>query len=234
MNILQQKVSFIFVVLSTVTALLFFEGTQGQYAISFAPTPQTPQNPGSQFPPPTSPPSSETQSETTSTQGTDLSELIYENTTAGVKVSYPLDWKYFGSYHDEFLDSIASFQGPVDKHGRPGIQIVSRSLEGDKNVAEYANTFFKNEEKNVEGYKIEQIITDGVTLSGKPAYKAVVTYNICIAEDCGGEEKRGKMLEVGTVNDNGKLIAINYDSYESEYPKYLGIAERMIDSLELR
>lgn len=157
--------------------------------------------------------------------------LTFENASAGIKVVYPSDWKSFGSYHDEQIDIIASFEAPNDRHGRPGVQIISKSLEGHDNLKDYANTYFKDVEKNVKGYKVEEIKTDGVTLSGKPGYEAMISYNICIAQDCGGEEKRGKHLQVGTVNDRGQIIEIVFDSYESEYTKYLPVAEKMIDSL---
>ena len=149
-----------------------------------------------------------------------------------MKIQYPFDWTNYGSYGNDF---IATFQGPIDKHGSPAVQILSKNI-GDniKTAKEYADTFFKNEEKTVDGYKIIEIQTDGVTLSGRPAYRAVVTYNICIENCAAGEEKRGKMLEIGILDDNGKVIAINYDAYESDYPKYLPIAQKMIDSFKLR
>lgn len=203
--------------------------------MSFAPTEGPTENPPSQSVPSTPQTNSETESQLTSAQTDNSStDLIYENATVGVKLSYPSDWTNHGSFEDEFISIIAAFQGSVDKHGLPVVHILSKSNDEDKTAKDYANEFFKNEEKNVEGYNIVEIQTDGITIGGKPAYKAVVTYNICIAEDCAGEEKRGKMLEVGTVNDNGKIIAINYDAYESDYPKYLPIAQKMIDSLEVK
>ena len=60
----------------------------------------------------------------------------------------------------------------------------------------------------------------------------------CISDANFGVEKfaysRGKMLEVGIMNDDGRIIAINYEAYESDYDKYLHIAQKMIDSLELK
>jgi hypothetical protein len=157
-------------------------------------------------------------------------DSTYENASAQVKIEYPSDWTNYGSYGNYF---IATFQGPVDKNGRPAVQILSKNIDDNiKTAKEYADTFFKNEEKTVEGYKIIAIQTDGVTLSGKPAYRAVITYNKCI-ENCAGKEKRAKMLEIGTIDDSGKIIAINYDAYESDFSRYLPIAQKMIDSFKL-
>jgi len=152
-------------------------------------------------------------------------------------MSYPPDWINYGSYYDEFIDTIATFQAENDTLGRPALLILSKSTNLDGEVAktakDYAYTFFTDQEKFIDGYKVIELETEGITMDGRPAYRQVASYNICV-EDCGDEEKRGKMLEVGIMNDDGRIIAINYDVYESDYDKYLSIAQKMIDSLELK
>ena len=235
MDMYKEKLNLIFVVPLLVTAFLYFEWAQNQYAMSFIPSQSTEQNVSSQSLPATPAPNSVEAFPANPTAKNDSSgELIYENTSAGVKLIYPSDWMNSGSYHDKFLNLIASFHGTVDKHGLPVIQILSKASHGAKTVEEYANTVFKNEGKNVKGYEIVELETEGITINGKPAYKAVVIYNTCVVQYCSGEEKRGKMLELGTISEKGEVIAIIYDAYESDYPRYLPIAQKMIDSLEVR
>jgi eukaryotic-like serine/threonine-protein kinase len=141
--------------------------------------------------------------------------IIYDNPTFGIRIQYPSDW---GRLDLSFLQHSADidFYPLNDTSLAKNVKIQVNNLPSrNMTLEEYTNSQINLLEENL-------LESSAATLAGIPGYKIVFT-NI----------EGLKTMQVWTIKDD-KAYIITYVAQEEDYEKELQIAQKMIDSFEIK
>jgi eukaryotic-like serine/threonine-protein kinase len=159
--------------------------------------------------------SSTDQQITTTLAQTSDKMIIYDNPTFGIRIQYPSDW---GRLDLSFLQHSADidFYPLNDTSLAKNVKIQVNNLPSrNMTLEEYTNSQINLLEENL-------LESSAATLAGIPGYKIVFT-NI----------EGLKTMQVWTIKDD-KAYIITYVAQEEDYEKELQIAQKMIDSFEIK
>ena len=159
--------------------------------------------------------SSTDQQITTTLAQTSDKMIIYDNPTFGIRIQYPADW---GRLDLSFLQHSADidFYPLNDTSLAKNLKIQVKNLPfHNMTLEEYTNSQINLLEENL-------LESSAATLAGIPGYKIVFT-NI----------EGLKTMQVWTIKDD-KAYIITYVAQEEDYEKELQIAQKMIDSFEIK
>jgi serine/threonine-protein kinase len=140
---------------------------------------------------------------------------IYENPTYGIQIQYPSDW---GRLDLSFLQDSAD----IDFYPLSDTSLAKNVKLQVKNLPFHNMTL--KEYTNSQINPTEEILLESstTTLADIPGYKIVFT-NI----------EGLKTMQVWTIKDD-KAYIITYVAQEEDYEKDLQIAQKMIDSFEIK
>src|SRR5919107_1919212 len=141
--------------------------------------------------------------------------IIYDNPTFGIRIQYPSDW---GRLDLSFLEHSVDidFYPLADTSQAENLKVQVMNLPfHNMTLEEYTNTQINIPEENL-------LESSATTLAGIPGYKIVFT-NI----------EGLKTMQVWTIKDD-KAYIITYIAQEEDYEKELQIAQKMIDSFEIK
>jgi eukaryotic-like serine/threonine-protein kinase len=159
--------------------------------------------------------SSTDQQITTTLAQTSDKMIIYDNPTFGIRIQYPSDW---GRLDLSFLQDSADidFYPLNDTSLAKNLKVQVKNLPfHNMTLEEYTNSQINLLEENL-------LESSAATLAGIPGYKIVFT-NI----------EGLKTMQVWTIKDD-KAYIITYVAQEEDYEKELQIAQKMIDSFEIK
>ena len=159
--------------------------------------------------------SSTDQQITTTLAQTSDKMIIYDNPTFGIRIQYPSDW---GRLDLSFLQHSADidFYPLNDTSLAKNVKVQVNNLPSrNMTLEEYTNSQINLLEENL-------LESSAATLAGIPGYKIVFT-NI----------EGLKTMQVWTIKDD-KAYIITYVAQEEDYEKDLQIAQKMIDSFEIK
>jgi eukaryotic-like serine/threonine-protein kinase len=159
--------------------------------------------------------SSTDQQITTTLAQTSDKMIIYDNPTFGIRIQYPSDW---GRLDLSFLQHSADidFYPLNDTSLAKNVKVQVNNLPSrNMTLEEYTNSQINLLEENL-------LESSAATLAGIPGYKIVFT-NI----------EGLKTMQVWTIKDD-KAYIITYVAQEEDYEKELQIAQKMIDSFEIK
>jgi serine/threonine-protein kinase len=141
--------------------------------------------------------------------------IIYDNPTFGIRIQYPSDWGRLDLSFQQHSADI-DFYPLADTSLAKNLKIQVKNLPfHNMTLEEYTNTQINLLEENL----LESSTT---TLADIPGYKIVFT-NI----------EGLKTMQVWTIKDD-KAYIITYVAQEEDYEKDLQIAQKMIDSFEIK
>ncbi len=159
--------------------------------------------------------SSTDQQVTTTLAQTSEKMIIYDNPAFGIRIQYPSDW---GRLDLSFLQDSADidFYPLNDTSLAKNLKVQVKNLPfHNMTLEEYTNSQINLLEENL-------LESSAATLAGIPGYKIVFT-NI----------EGLKTMQVWTIKDD-KAYIITYVAQEEDYKKELQIAQKMIDSFEIK
>ena len=159
--------------------------------------------------------SSTDQQVTTTLAQTSEKMIIYDNPGFGIRIQYPSDW---GRLDLSFLQDSADidFYPLNDTSLAKNLKVQVKNLPfHNMTLEEYTNSQINLLEENL-------LESSAATLAGIPGYKIVFT-NI----------EGLKTMQVWTIKDD-KAYIITYVAQEEDYEKELQIAQKMIDSFEIK
>jgi hypothetical protein len=176
----------------------------------------------------------------------------YVNTTYGIKIQYPPDWKLveYGNTNYHMLNVVAEFLLPEqNSYYDPNIPASHNSLR--LSVENYSNfedaqqnniiinssnsvTSIDNQLQNIGNNRIGSIgiscpgfdltsYNRNATLAGSSAYQIALDYTYL--------DDNKKATEIWTIKDN-RVYIINYVANEDVYDRYVPVVQSMIDSFE--
>ena len=141
--------------------------------------------------------------------------VTYDNPTFGVRIQYPSDW---GRLDLSFLQHSADidFYPLADTSLAKNVKIQVNNLPSrNMTLEEYTNSQINPLEERL-------LESNTTTLAGIPGYEIVFT------------SLQGlKTMQVWTIKDD-KAYIITYVAQEEDYEKDLQIAQKMIDSFEIK
>lgn len=156
-----------------------------------------------------------TSRQTTIAQTDQTNFTTYENPTFGIRIQYPSDW---GRLDLSFLQDSADidFYPLSDTSLAKNVKIQVNNLPSrNMTLEEYTNSQINPLEEKL-------LKSNTTTLAGIPGYEIVFT------------SLQGlKTMQVWTVKDD-KAYIITYVAQEEDYEKDLQIAQKMIDSFEIK
>lgn len=169
--------------------------------------------------------------------------ISYINSTHGIKIQYPSDWKLIergnNGYH--MLNVIVEILQPnQNNYYNPNISASHNSIR--LSIEDYSkfedtqdNNTIDNQLQNIgnnrlgsigiscPGFDLNSYIRNA-TLGGSPAYQIDFDYSYL--------ENNKKATEIWTVKDN-KVYIINYVANEKVYDTTLPLVQKMIESFEI-
>jgi hypothetical protein len=147
--------------------------------------------------------------------------LRYNNSTAGISIKYPKDWKV---NETPLVDEVVRFEAP-GLSSKLNVAKVNQSRWGSSATPESVTPGIIEglKQANKEFTLLENNTT---TFAGMPAHKIVFTFR-------GTTGTITKALEVYTIK-NGSLYAVIAQSTADKYEGYIGIDQQMIDSFEIK
>jgi Probable lipoprotein LpqN len=149
--------------------------------------------------------------------------ITYENSTEGIRISYPSEWRLQESRLADPTLLIAAKFYPSGDNNSP-FTIAIRNLTGNVSVDTYANDTIN---RYIEGLNefTQSYFRTNTTLSGYDAYVIEGTYIDEVSV-------KNRLREVGTILNNTAYI-LQFSSAEHKFPRYLGALEHMIDSFQI-
>ena len=166
----------------------------------------------------------------TATPATTSNFLTYENSTHGLKISYPANWTYYGTAENSGFIDIVIFEAPLEGRtdSSSALFMVSRdTLPSDRSTSlkEYADSIINQYKQSIPDFNVIESSTEGsIKLLNRPAYRILST-NV-------QDDITYKTLEMGTIIGN-RVYLITYDAEEAEFSKYQPIGQDMINSLQV-
>jgi hypothetical protein len=149
--------------------------------------------------------------------------ITYENTTDGIRINYPFEWRLQqGRMADPTLRIAAKFYPDADN--KSPFTIAIRDLTGNVSVDSYANATFDRYTDGLDEFTRSHFRTN-TTLSGYHAYDIGGTYIDEVSV-------KNQLREVGTILNNTAYI-LQFSSAEYKFPSYLTALEEMIDSFQI-
>jgi hypothetical protein len=149
---------------------------------------------------------------------------IYENSTYGIKISYPPDWIFQrGRTVNPSLDIAAKISLSSDSITDFTIGIRKLGAEA-VTIKEYVNNTLNTYKKQARDFQPTLVNTNG-KLAGNPAYEIDGTY----VDD---QTIKHQIFEVGTILNN-KAYILQFDSDESKIEAYMPDLKVMIPSFQI-
>lgn len=157
-------------------------------------------------------------------QKLDTEFSVYESSSYGVTIKYPQDWQIH-HIEDPFTGDVVKFWSPPTSNAQELIAEVNINVEDLKeptSLAEYTNFFVHEITKLFTNARIHE--SHATKLSNLPAHEVVYS----------GKEQgyKIKRMAVWTLKNN-KAYIVTYTAEESQYDKFLKIAQTMIESLKI-
>ena len=147
----------------------------------------------------------------------------YENTSDGIRINYPSEWRLQqGRIADPTLRIAAKFY-PDNDNNSP-FTIAIRHLTGNISLDSYANDTVNRYIDGLDEFTRSQFGTN-TTLSGYPAYGIEGTYIDEVSV-------KNQLREIGTILNNTAYI-LQFSSAEYKSPSYLSALEEMIGSFQI-
>ncbi|QLE59332.1 serine/threonine-protein kinase [Nostoc sp. TCL26-01] len=148
--------------------------------------------------------------------------LNYENSSKGIKLRYPQNWQR-QDIENVFTQELVTFLSPKENDADKFTEKLT------VNVGDFAGTL--DESKDLFIKEIKNTLTDAnvistttATMANKQAYQLVYTGK--------NGDVSVKNLQIWTLK-NDKAYVITYTANVEDYDKFLPIAEKMIQSLEI-
>jgi hypothetical protein len=164
----------------------------------------------------------QTTNQTSPTPVAEESFLQYNNSTAGISIKYPKDWKV---NETPIVDDVVRFEAP-GMSSILDVAKVNQSRWGSSATPESITPSIIEglKQANQEFTLLENTTT---TFAGMPAHKIVFTFRGSTTGTI------TKASEVYTIK-NGSLYSVIPQNVADKYDSYVGIGQQMIDSFEIK
>jgi PsbP len=177
---------------------------------------------------------------TNNTSNSLASFSIYNNSSYGIRISYPADWQkteYDNRFIKNFSD-IVSFKPRVNSNGNnisqqsisapppPTVFIRVWNLSSDSSSLEQ---FTKARMESFKDLGTLVVNSNSTMIGGKAGY--MVEYIVKAPPTLPPLNLKG--LQVWTLNDSNKAYTITYTADPKDYSNYLAIAQMMINSFQI-
>ena len=151
------------------------------------------------------------------------SVITYENTSDGIRINYPSEWRLQQSrIADPTLRIAAKFYPDTDNNSP--FTIAIRHLTGNISLDSYANDTVNRYIDGLDEFTQSHFRTN-TTLSGYPAYDIGGTFIDEVSV-------KNQLREIGTILNNTAYI-LQFNSAEYKFPSYLTALEEMIGSFQI-
>jgi hypothetical protein len=148
---------------------------------------------------------------------------MYENANYGFSINYPSDWtKQERTPNGTGYQVAVLFLLPTNNVSENLNIVVDDSLEPSTTLKEQTQANIEQLQQDHPDFKLLE--SGNTTLAGNPAYKIVYTATV--------NQKYVKAMQVWTLS-NGTYYMITYKTSPSNYDKYIGTAQQMMNSFEL-
>ena len=149
--------------------------------------------------------------------------MTYENANYGFSINYPSDWtKQERTPNGTGYQVVVLFVLPTNNVSENLNVVVDDSLEPSTTLKEQTQANIEQLQQDHPDFKLLE--SGNTTLAGNPAYKIVYTAT--------ANQKYVKAMQVWTLS-NGTYYMITYKTGPSNYDKYIGTAQQMMNSFEL-
>jgi hypothetical protein len=146
--------------------------------------------------------------------------LTYENnSTLGLKIKYPSNWKVV-----EYGNTVVVFLSPSERNSDRFLEgfSITETPSNNKSLGELANQSIANYRQKYANFQL--IGSSAITLKGSPAYMLRYQYT---------DQLFGKAMamDIG-MTKGGKLYVLSYSAEPVKFYGYLPTIQRMIDSFK--
>jgi tetratricopeptide (TPR) repeat protein len=158
------------------------------------------------------------------TPGNATNFLEYENSTYGIKMQYPSNWRVEGASNSSI---VASFYPQRNNAGYVMVDI--QNLTTNYTPGQYLNSLILGDSADYKGFpdiRFNQNTTNNIILAGHPGYLLNGTFR-----DPSSDTLQ-RFTNIGTIIGD-KLYSIIYYSPAETYPVYNTIYDQMIKSFEV-
>jgi PsbP-like protein len=152
---------------------------------------------------------------------------VYENSTLGIKMQYPFGWKKIFDNTSGTLELGVQFISPRINPQMKKADVVLKVEDLSKSpfqlqLKDLVKLEIMDGRKTYSNYSL--IESTPITIAGIPAYKTVSTSTIL--------GKHIQFMDIRLISNN-KLYSITFGTGLTEYPLYLPIVQKMINSFEV-
>jgi hypothetical protein len=154
----------------------------------------------------------------------------YENSSYGLQMLYPSDWKIVDGRDDndgiiEMSGFVSPFEDRFDRYKERVWLYLDNAPNENMTLEEYTNEVISHYNESLQDFHLLDNDTDSMILAGYTAYRLVYTSTL---ED----GTINKQMEIGTkIGD--KVYYLTYYAEEEKYHNFLPVIHDMINSFEI-
>ncbi|HEY6884578.1 MAG TPA: PsbP-related protein [Nitrososphaeraceae archaeon] len=153
--------------------------------------------------------------------------LVYSNPNHGIKIDYPANWKLDEHpYTDKFIALLTSTLKNSSDVAPATFTASVETLKKNISLDNYTNANLAKAKQSLPHFQL--IDSNATILAGIPAHKIVYTF---VSPDP-AIQIPFKSMNIWTIKQ-GKAYNISYTQTRSQYDKYLGVIEHMINSFSI-
>jgi eukaryotic-like serine/threonine-protein kinase len=153
--------------------------------------------------------------------------LVYSNPNHGIKIDYPANWKLDEHpYTDKFIALLTSTLKNSSDVAPATFTASVETLKKNISLDNYTNANLAKAKQSLPHFQL--IDSNATILAGIPAHKIVYTF---VSPDP-AIQIPFKSMNIWTIKQ-GKAYNISYTQTRSQYNKYLGVIEHMINSFSI-
>ena len=153
--------------------------------------------------------------------------LVYSNANHGIKIDYPANWKLDEHpYTDKFIALLTSTLKNSSDVAPATFTASVETLKKNISLDNYTNANLAKAKQSLPHFQL--IDSNATILAGIPAHKIVYTF---VSPDP-AIQIPFKSMNIWTIKQ-GKAYNISYTQTRSQYNKYLGVIEHMINSFSI-
>jgi eukaryotic-like serine/threonine-protein kinase len=153
--------------------------------------------------------------------------LVYTNPNHGIGIDYPANWKLDEHpYTDKFIAYLTSTLKNSSDVSPATFTASVETLKKNISLDNYTNANLAKAKQSLPRFQL--IDSNATILAGIPAHKIVYTF----ASPDPNIQIPFKSLNIWTIKQ-GKAYNISYTEARSQYMKYLGVIEHMINSFRI-
>jgi eukaryotic-like serine/threonine-protein kinase len=153
--------------------------------------------------------------------------LVYSNPNHGIRIDYPANWKLDEHpYTDKFIALLTSTLKNSSDVAPATFTASVETLKKNISLDNYTNANLAKAKQSLPHFQL--IDSNATILAGIPAHKIVYTF---VSPDP-AIQIPFKSMNIWTIKQ-GKAYNISYTQTRSQYNKYLGVIEHMINSFSI-